>query len=143
SPGTRLALMVLFTAVLEHLLLADFGWFFRYEAYLVAIGISVCAAALAEEDLQLGRLLPSFEPRLWGGLLLLFALFPLLVRGADSLSKTVPATRDIYRQQEQMSRFLARYYPDAHVAANDIGAISYRNDFHLLDLYGLASLQVL
>jgi hypothetical protein len=143
SPGTRLGLVVLLVATLAHVGFAKLGWFFRYEAYLMAIWISVSAIALTEQELHLGRLLPPGEPRLWGAVVLVFALFPLLFRGAHSLYQTVPATHDIYRHQEQMARFLARYYPEDHVAANDIGAITYRSDIHLLDLFGLASLPVL
>jgi hypothetical protein len=52
------------------------------------------------------------------------------------------ASRDIYTQQYQMARFVNRFYPTGKVVANDIGAISYFNDVHLLDLYGLASNEV-
>jgi hypothetical protein len=41
-----------------------------------------------------------------------------------------------------MAQFLNRYYPAGPVAVNDIGAVSYYNDFPLLDLYGLASMDV-
>ena len=52
------------------------------------------------------------------------------------------ASRDIYTQQYQMARFVHRFYPTGKVVANDIGAISYFNDVHLLDIYGLASNEV-
>jgi len=53
--------------------------------------------------------------------------------------ETPKATRDIYLQQFQMARFVERYYPKGRLAANDIGAVSYFSQIHLLDLVGLAS----
>ena len=49
------------------------------------------------------------------------------------------ASRDIYSQQLQMATFLHRYYPGSKVVANDIGAICFLDDPHLLDLFGLAT----
>jgi hypothetical protein len=41
-----------------------------------------------------------------------------------------------------MANFLSAYYPGAAIAANDIGAINFRTDVHLLDLVGLANSDV-
>ena len=52
------------------------------------------------------------------------------------------ATTNIYEQQYQMGLFLRQHYPEATVAANDIGAINYLADVRCLDLYGLATSEV-
>jgi hypothetical protein len=52
------------------------------------------------------------------------------------------AARNIYEMQYQMAMFLKQYYPEGPAAANDIGAVSFYNAFPLLDLYGLASMDV-
>jgi hypothetical protein len=41
-----------------------------------------------------------------------------------------------------MGTFLARYYPGAGVAANDVGAISYLAEVRTLDVFGLADFEV-
>jgi len=71
------------------------------------------------------------------------ALIPLTIRSKDSLALTPVASRNIFEQQYQMGMFLQRYYPDASVAVNDIGAVSFLTHVHLLDLVGLASIDVL
>jgi hypothetical protein len=54
----------------------------------------------------------------------------------------VQATRNIYEQQYQMALFLERYYADSTVALNDIGTSSLLSGAEILDLYGLASIDV-
>jgi hypothetical protein len=41
-----------------------------------------------------------------------------------------------------MAEFLKAYYPNARIAANDIGAIDFVNDLHTFDLVGLGSADV-
>ena len=57
-------------------------------------------------------------------------LFPLWHVGSNN----------IYSQQYQMHRFVVDYFKGP-VAVNDIGYVSYKNDFYVLDLWGLASLE--
>jgi hypothetical protein len=117
-------------AAVLHLQFARTGWFFRYEAYLVALGIT----ALARPVLALPR----------RALPLALALFActLAPRAAQAIAGVPRAVSNIHDQQYQMGRFLARHYPDAEVAANDIGAINFLSDVRCLDLYGLADLTV-
>jgi hypothetical protein len=52
---------------------------------------------------------------------------------------TLPVgSNNIYEQQYQMHRFATRYWR-APVAVNDLGWVSFRNDEHVLDLWGLGS----
>jgi hypothetical protein len=127
--------------VLLHMQFADTGWLYRYEAYLVALGL-----------LALGLSLPGGEgrPRALHGATSLAATvamaaviaYPLLERAVRALGETPRASKNIFDQQYQMGVFLRQFYPGAAVVANDIGAISYLADVRLLDLYGLASMEV-
>jgi hypothetical protein len=134
SPSSRdgtLLIVFIGTAIL-HLQYARTGWFYRYEAYLVAFGI--VAAAVALDDLG-DRVRPRWLP----AALASAAALVCAVRGVRAHVETPGAVGNIYEQQIQMGRFLARYYPGASVAANDIGAIDWLADLRVLDLWGLAS----
>lgn len=119
-----------------HLQFARTGWFYRYEAYLIALGLFVLLALGAD---------------LWGGgvswnatvgVLVLIPFAALGPRAAESLSRVPLASENIYEQQYQMGRFLERYYRGEAVAANDVGAINFYADIRCLDLGGLASMEV-
>lgn len=52
------------------------------------------------------------------------------------------SSKGIGEQQVEMSRFLHDFYKGEKVVANDIGAISYFSQVHLLDIVGLGSTEV-
>jgi hypothetical protein len=58
------------------------------------------------------------------------------------LEKQPIASKNIFDQQIQLVDFLHEYYKNANVIANDIGAITYYNNIHLLDTFGLGSIEV-
>jgi hypothetical protein len=116
---------------LRGLQLARVGWFFRYEAWLMGAGLALLAETLFE----------AARPRLAGALAVSVALL-LLPRAVRAHGLVVPAAKNIFDQQRQMGLFLSRELPDASVALNDIGEVSWLSDVHLLDLMGLASIDV-
>jgi hypothetical protein len=116
------------------LLLARTGWLYRYEAYLVALGILALAPAWAD-------LPPVSRPKRIA--LLLTAAWGVLAfayRMVDAQVKTVQASRDTFRQQIQMAAFVERYSPNGPVVINDIGAICFYTDAPIVDLVGLANM---
>jgi hypothetical protein len=142
---SSLMLTIYIATTLLHLMLAQTGWFYRYEAYLVALGILVIA-------IEMCKLLPQklsilFDTRLlpkYVGMTLLVSILilPHARRGAMSLLTTTRATTNIYEQQYQMGLFLHEFYQGESVAANDIGAISYLAEIKILDLWGICSSEV-
>ena len=120
---------------LLHLQLAAVGWLFRYEAYLVAVGVVLVARHLADA----AAVLRGSAARLTLVLAALVAAAPLLVRGAQALAQTPAAVKNIYEQQYQMGLFLRGLPPGSAVMANDIGAICYLADVRMVDLFGLAT----
>lgn len=133
---------ILVPLFIAHLTFAQTGWFYRYEAYLMAF--SFFAFMLLEK--HLGSLLKELSARYLSlrlkTLLMLLAI-PLLARGLYTIRNTPLAMNNIYSQQYQMAAFLQKFHPSSRVIANDIGAISYYNSIALLDLFGLASRPVL
>lgn len=51
--------------------------------------------------------------------------------------------KNIYEQQVQSAKFLHQFYNTSKVVANDIGAISYYTNIHLLDIAGLGSVETI
>jgi hypothetical protein len=128
-----------------HLLLAGTGWFFRYEAYLVAMGLLFLGLALIDYTGISGRWRynrTDLVKYLIGALFIFALISPFIMRASKSLLRIQQATKNIYEQQYQMGRFLDRYYRGQSVAVNDIGAVNYITDIRCLDLWGLASYEV-
>lgn len=143
--------MFLFVSVcLMHLQLARIGWFFRYEAYLVALGIFTVAVRSHKfiSDFNLASLrIPRIETSLRKNRLYalgLIALFftPLMARGALCIFWTPIASNNIYDQHYQMALFLDRYYTGESVMLNDIGYANYLSDIVCIDKWGIGTLDV-
>jgi hypothetical protein len=141
----QVMLAVLLATTLLHMQFAAVGWFYRYEAYLLVAGFftlgfayRVGRGARATERLSFARL-PVLVA--CGGLGF-FAVQPFVQRSVEAARISPQAAQNIHDQQVQMGRFVARYYPQGGVAANDIGAVSFFGDPHLVDLVGLASMEV-
>lgn len=138
----RSALLALFVITgLLHIRLARLAHFYRYEAYLMVWGL--LALALVGQP-WLRERVPGETARraLWAIPVAVAILFPALNR-ADAALRTPPgAMRDIYEQQVQMGRFVHTYYEGGSIAINDIGAVTFLADVHLLDVWGLGSNEV-
>lgn len=106
----------------------------RYDAYAWSVGLASAAVT--------NRTLFHAALRRWSGGrcalaagVIVLALFPYPM---VSLVKTPLAAQDIYRQQWQMRRLAVKYIR-APVMANDVGLLSYRNPYGVIDLMGLGS----
>ncbi len=133
------------TAVFLHMLFASIGWFFRYEAYLILILIVVIADIFNKYFVYQEETTKRLSVYNYGARLSLAFLFviPLTMRAITSFVQYPFAVTNIYEQQYQMGLFIKKYYSGQCVAVNDIGAISYLADICLIDLYGLANIEVL
>jgi hypothetical protein len=125
----RFVLLGAAAAGVVHLLVGPFGWFHRYEVYIVLFCAMLVLAMLAE------------RPRMLLGMyaaLLLACGYPALV----STAQTVGGAEDIYLQQYQMHRFVTEF-ATGNVAINDLGLVSYRRrpGQQVVDLVGLGSVE--
>jgi hypothetical protein len=138
----RLAPGVFFLLIaFAHGTLINMEWFYRHAAYLLALGLWSLEAAAPRGGWPL-RVPAGGAARAATAAGACLIALPLVARAGSALLHTPPAARNIYEMQYQMAHFLNRYYPTDPVAANDIGAVSFYNEFPLLDLYGLASMEV-
>lgn len=142
--GPNLILTIFIVATLLHMFMARIGWFYRYEAYLLALGILAIAVGIAK---YLPSAMPKFNrnqiARQLAIILLIFLLFfPLADRGYFSLKDTPKASHNIYDQQYQMGLFVKEYYSGSAVSLNDVGAVNYYANIKSVDLLGLSGLHV-
>ncbi len=122
---------------LLHSVFGGFGWFYRYEAYLIVLG-SFHLLVIFFEWYKAGKWKNNREYVMLAAVALLFT-FNLPLRGLNSMRNFVRSTYNIYEQQYQMGLFLRKYYNHQTIAANDIGAISYLADLKVIDLWGLGN----
>lgn len=125
---------------LLHACLVKLEWFFRYEAYLMALGamavVGLSASLEWPRDVPRRRSVPLHPATV--ALLVLLGM-PLAVRSLTALATTVAATGNVYEQQVQLGQFFGRHYPDKAIAVNDLGAVAWYSSSHILDIVGLAS----
>jgi hypothetical protein len=125
-------------AVMAHLIFGSFGWYFRYEIYMLSTTL------LALFYLYRDYLVPLIIKPIQKPKSLLFTTLVIVIfypYGSPIFTSHIAAS-NIYQQQNQLSRF-AREFVHEPVAVNDIGMVSYHNPNYVLDLWGLASKEAL
>lgn len=129
------AFIGLFAALVmfAHIALGAYGWFARYEIYVLYVGLFGVIAIHAE---RLAPILARATARDVVTASLAFAF--VMVRMVAMVPATVTAANNIYEQQYQMHRFVTEVWK-APVAVNDLGYVSFKNDAYVLDLFGLGS----
>jgi hypothetical protein len=126
-----------------HLTLAPTGWLMRYEGYLFAMFVFALASALAVQWplwRSHWRDRGQLRTALAVSILVAALVYPAMVERAwDGLLFPAEAIHDRYVAHIQPALFISKYYPDATIVANDIGAITYYSNAKVLDLIGLGS----
>jgi hypothetical protein len=117
-----------------HVGYAKFGWFDRYQGYLVVSGMLLALRTLPEL-----RRLPARSFALAGAVVLVGLPAPKY-----SLQAQIPQYAHlIYQHQYAMGRFFGAEYAGAAVMVNDIGEVSWQHSGGLDDLWALGSYDVL
>ncbi|MCJ7934414.1 MAG: hypothetical protein MUW56_12450 [Chryseobacterium sp.] len=124
-----------FTLVL-HCLFGEIKGVFRYEAYLL---VAFAMILIPRLKLFVTQPLQAFKTEKITGLLVIANLLLLIYKCGYAHMVITNGSANIYEQQIQSARFLKKYYNTSNVVANDIGAICYFTDIHLLDFMGLGS----
>jgi hypothetical protein len=150
-------LMIFFLSTMLHSIFADFGWFYRYEAYLITLGIYVNIILIRnyfnndqkELQIKINRLQISKIIVLLFLTILAYPVYIQIINGvtqpfaqriSTSLLNTSKANYERYQEHVLPAIFICDYTDIETIIINDIGAISYyNNDIKILDLYGLGS----
>lgn len=135
GPKTSALSWSLLVTLTLHLLLGRYGWYNRYEIYVLAFAIVLLMVMFLPEWQGL-RNFSQVKHTLVLGAPLLIAGLPYIV----GLATAPLASNNIFEQHYQMHRFVTSYLREP-VAVNDLGYVAYKNDEYVLDLYGLGSEQ--
>ena len=134
-------ILVLTLCTLLQLSFASTGWFYRYEAYLVLCSVVIISLVIYK---YAKPFVSSGQKKIYPATIFVFFIltFPLVLRSAAAYTKATQACINIYEQQNQMGNFIKEYYNRDIVAVNDIGAVSYFKQGGVVDLWGLADIDV-
>ena len=140
-------------ATIAHAGFGSFGWLFRYEGYLYGFGMyTLIHFAYARWSQPYPEVAASVRVP-WRivtiGISVAVSLMALRLtyksgqRTYYATTTAFQATKNIYEQQVQFGKFLAKYYQHDSVLLNDIGTTAFYADGKIIDLVGLASLEVI
>ncbi len=128
--------------ILLHMQFSQTGAFYRYEAYLIISALVALSLLASSKAFALPHWNTLQRAHFRHALVGVIVLIPLLSHGIKMLLEVPQAMTNNYQQQYQMAQFVQEYYNESGLALNDIGAVSYFSNIHLLDIVGLASLDV-
>lgn len=131
------SMVVVLLAVLLHVQWARLGWFYRYEAYLIAAAMVFAAPVVPTVLAACG---PTAR---WGlGILLVATTGVMVPRAVRAFVDLPRASAHTHRQNVQVGRFVGEHGNGRPVAVNDIGAVALLANAPVLDLVGLADTEV-
>jgi hypothetical protein len=120
--------------VLLHTELAEYGYFERYQAYLIALGVYLALGWASQVVQPAGR-----KPVLVAVLVLVLVISPYKLKLATGIPL---AMNNTYSQRYQAALFLERYYDGRPVATSELGYISLLHDGRVVDILGLGTYEV-
>lgn len=133
-------LIVISLVMICHSMFADLKGMFRYEAYLLT-GFSMAIIPEVKRFTEDPASYVKKEKVL--SVLILMNVGLMFYKFFSAHRMLSEGGKNIYEQQIQSAKFLHTYYNESKVVANDIGAIAYFTDIHLLDTAGLASVETI
>ena len=128
-------------AELLHSAFVKLEWFYRYEAYLMVLGVLSLALLWSSDDGVRERA-RSLKGHVGGRLVLALLALPLAIRAMSAMGETPLAVKNVFEQQYQMGLFFGQEFGDTPIALNDIGAVSWLSAAPIVDVYGLATQRV-
>lgn len=134
-------LLIVFSLLMIcHSMFADLKGVFRYEAYILT-GFSMALIPKMKGLFEDFRYYIKREKIV--SILVLINVFLFIYKFSYAHRILENGGENIYEQQIESARFLRTYYDTSKVVANDIGAITYFTNIHLLDIVGLGSKEMI
>jgi hypothetical protein len=146
SPASRQSIVpavTIIVAILAHTAFDQYGYFERYQAYLIALGVYFVLSAAGEampDSIQDVAATPHRSKAV--AVIILAAL--LITPPRWNLMFLTPTSSDnTYQQRYQAALFVQRYYQGRPIATSELGYISLLHQGPITDLLGLADYEVL
>ncbi|MCA1402029.1 hypothetical protein [Bradyrhizobium sp. BRP56] len=134
--GALIVCATVLAAIAAHLGFGQYGWFYRYEVYIVALAVLALLYAVARARAVLS------VPQWTAATLATVGLASFASVGYASAALETPfASRGVYEQHYQLGRFAQQLYRRP-IAVNDLGLVAWGNPNFVLDLWGLGSERV-
>lgn len=134
-------LLIVFSLVMiSHAMFADLKGILRYEAYILT---GFCMALMPKCKDLFFNFIDYFKKEKLVSLLISANVLLMLYKSWAAHPIMTTGGKNIYEQQVQSAKFLNQFYNTSKVVANDIGAICYYTDIHLLDIAGLGSVETI
>ncbi|MGE8553558.1 MAG: hypothetical protein ACN6OB_06435 [Chryseobacterium jejuense] len=134
-------LLIVFSLLMIcHAMFADLKGHLRYEAYILTGFCMVLIPRCKELFFNLTAYIKKEKLVI---LLIAANVFLMLYKCWVAHHIMSNGGKNIYEQQVQSAKFLHQFYNTSKVVANDIGAISYFTNIHLLDIAGLGSVETI
>ncbi|MGZ4736727.1 MAG: hypothetical protein ACXV8R_14055 [Acidimicrobiia bacterium] len=124
-----------FVTALLHANFADFGWYERYQTYLVVVGVYLVFQILADIVPANFHAAAKFS--------LVIAILALSVARIDLTTSAPRASSNTYRQRYQLGKFFEREFDHQAVATTELGYSSLFHDGPIVDVLGLGSHEAL
>jgi hypothetical protein len=119
------------------------GAFYRYEAYLMALGIAAISISVYDFLPDFSSFLKKTGPySKYAAFILLLVIFSPLVVRAFTIFGIPTAMKEYHDQQYQMAQFINLYAKGMTVGANDVGLVNYYSKSKIVDLWGIANMDV-
>jgi hypothetical protein len=135
-PATRQSIVPAVTvvvAILAHTLFARYGYFERYQVYLIALGVYFALSIAGEAALD----------RTKAAAVIILSVLVLTPVKWNLLFLTPRAADNTYQQRYQAALFVRRYYRTRPIATSELGYISLLHQGSISDLLGLGDYEVL
>lgn len=134
-------LLIVFSLVmLCHAMFADLKGHLRYEAYILT---GFCMVLIPRCKELFFNFTDYIKKEKLVSLLIAANVFLMIYKCWAAHPIMNNGGKNIYEQQVQSAKFLHQFYNTSKVVANDIGAVCYYTDIHLLDIAGLGSVETI
>ncbi len=125
---------LLATVLVAHFHRGGFGWFFRYESYLIALTLLFYPLLSSVRP-------PQVRPTYIAAGAAILSI-PLLIRGLTILKDITPAVRITYLKNYHLALFVKKNFNGKGIAMDDIGYVSFLSDAKVVDFVGLGTYEV-
>lgn len=134
-------LLIVFSLLMIcHCMFADLKGHLRYEAYILT---GFCMTLIPKCKELFSDFNNYIKKEKIITILIAVNALLLIYKGGVAHRIMIGGGKNIYEQQVQSAKFLHQFYNDSKVVANDIGAVCYYTNIHLLDIAGLGSVETI